>query len=185
MILYVDASAGVSGDMLLSAFLRMGLPVSRVHQAFQDFGFKALVQTSLERCEGVGATRIKRWEVRPPLRWRCRQDFIDFVRERKGDPFLRESLLRVMNRLAIAEAQAHHQHQSRVALHQVGAADTLVNIVGFCVGLGHFQVKKVYVSSIPVGILHQDPLGVWRKAPGPATLRLLKGFPIRLFREPF
>ena len=172
--------------MLLSAFLDMGLPTLKVHRAIRSLGiFPIKVKTLRIKKKGVWATRIENFGTDQFLRWESPRELLRLVRDSWPDRFLRRSVLRVVERLTHAEAQAHHDTPRNVVFHQLGRVDALVNIVSFCVGLDYFRIKEVYVSTIPVGFFHQDPHGVWRKHPGPATLRLLRRFSLDRREEPF
>jgi len=86
---------------------------------------------------------------------------------------------RIFSRLAEAEGQVHDKEPDEVAFHEVGAVDSIVDIVGTAIGMTYFGVEQAWVSTLPLGsgIVHTQhgPLPV----PGPATTELLRGFATR------
>ena len=176
MILAVDASAGVSGDMLLAGFLDLGLPLPRLQRILSDLGVSG-VEVGLHRIargrdqalqvffrKGTSASDIPNRGF----------ELLQWVNQSRCDASIKRDALRVLNNLLRAEGAAHGVSWKRVILHQLADLDTVVNIVGFCAGLAFFRVQAVYVSPIPVGPWHQDPHGQWKASPGPATQWLLR-----------
>ena len=139
-VLYVDASAGVSGDMLLAAMRDLGLP----RRERDNLVFPALAG-----------------------------DLIRWIRRSRVDPTMKKNLLRVWTLLARAEGESHGCSWRQVRFHQLSRPETMKNIVGFCAGLSHFRVRKVYTSPIPLGKLWRDPSGRLRREPGPTASWLL------------
>ena len=180
-ILYVDASAGVSGDMLLAAMLDLGFPLRRLRRLLRrmNLGDVRIVTERVRPRSGIPATRVsvdpgsigkflprKAGEV---IRWVERSDL---------DPSIRKSVTHVWTVLAKAEGHVHGVPWKQVQFHQVGQPDTWVSFCGFCAGLSHFRVQSLFVSPIPVGYFHQGHGGGRCFTPGPATLRLLRNFPV-------
>jgi len=176
-MLYIDCSAGASGDMLLAGWLGLGLPMGRLRQKLDALGLKGVrVRVRRFRREGVAVMQAV-CTASPSLRLpRATGELMDFIRGSQAGQSLQRPLLRVLTTLAHAEGRAHGVPWRRVTLHQIARPAALVNLAGFCVGMEYFRVKQIYVSPIPVGAAHQDHQGVWRSASGPATLHLLKGF---------
>ena len=88
--------------------------------------------------------------------------------------------LAIFGRLAEAEGTVHGVAPESVTFHEVGAVDSIVDIVGTAIGLAALDVGRVYVSPLPLGagLVHSQH-GVI-PVPGPATAELLKGFPVRV-----
>jgi uncharacterized protein (DUF111 family) len=185
-LLYIDAKAGVSGDMLLAAMIDLGLPVSQLRRVLASFGLGHL-SLKIEKVKriGVPATRVT---VRADGAAGARSaiELTRRVREAHGiSGRLRASLLRTVAVLAAAEAGVHKVPPEKVFFYQIGRADTLVAMVGFCFGLDYFGVGGVYCSTVPVSLWHQDHHGHPRRSPGPATVRILKPFRTRFVNERF
>lgn len=186
-ILYVDASAGVSSDMLLAALIDLGLPLSKLRRALNDLGLSNVhVRVNRVKRQGIRAAwvSIAQRSSHPQLPRQAGQ-VIDFIRRSKLHPPLKARMVRVMTTLAQAEGKVHHLPWRKVRFHQVGRLDTWVNFIGFSLGLIHFRIEKLFVSPIPVGTYHEGHDGKGRSFPGPATRQLLKPFETTPRREPF
>ncbi len=88
-------------------------------------------------------------------------------------PGVRERSLAVFERLARAEAQVHGTTVEDVHFHEVGAVDSLVDVVGFVAGLELLNVQGVYASALPLGNGFVDTAHGRLPVPAPATLALL------------
>ena len=180
MILLVDCPAGASGDMLLAGMLDLGLPAAEVRHSLRALGLGG-AELRAERVR-VGGVRARRAKVRCRGRAglpREAGELIRRIRESALAPALRARVTRVFSRLASAEAAAHRVPAARVRFHQLAGADTLAAVAGFCAGLERFKVRAVHVGPVPVGAWHLGHQGKGIPRPGPATLHLLKGFPLR------
>lgn len=95
-------------------------------------------------------------------------------------PAVKERALAIFARLAEAEGTVHGVAPDAVAFHEVGAVDSIVDIVGTAIGLVALGVEQVYVSPLPLGsgLVHAQH-GVI-PVPGPATVELLRGFATRI-----
>ncbi len=186
-ILYVDASAGVSGDMLLAAMLNLGFPLQRLQRLLRRLNLGDVrIVTERVRDERAVArdreTRAIRLSVDEGSIGRILPtragEVIRWVEQSDLDPSIRKSITRVWTILAKAEGYVHGVPWNEVQFHQVGRPDTWVSFCGFCAGLSHFRVQSLFVNPIPVGHFHQGHGGGRCLTPGPATLRLLRNFPI-------
>lgn len=186
MILYVDAAAGLSGDMLFSGFLDLGLSLTPVRRMLHHLGLSGIrVEATRIRREGTWATRVSiQGNGDPPL-FHSPLRLIEWVKRSKLSPSVQKSMVRAVVTLADAEGRVHHSSLKNTVFHQVGSVDTLVNFTGFCAGLRHFRIHNIYFSPIPLGCSHQDANGRWCSTPGPATQRLLRKFPTHWSHEPF
>ncbi|MCM8811980.1 MAG: LarC family nickel insertion protein [Candidatus Omnitrophica bacterium] len=187
-ILYLDASAGVSGDMLLAALLDMGLPARRVRSVINAIGLPHL-RFFVERVQkqGQAAARvIFRQEGSGNGSFRRAADGYQRLRGAVGlSGSIRENLKKILSALARAEARVHGVSPALVRFHQVGTPDTLAVWAGICAGFDHFQVKALYCSDIPIGRFHLGHHGEKIFSPGPATRLLLRDFRTRLLAERF
>ena len=151
----MEASAGLRGDMWLTAALDLGLSPARLRQALRGLGLTTA--RPLPRQAG----EIIRWI-------NCSNIPVPF----------RRRLIRVWTVLARAEAQAHRVPWARVRFHQLAGPDTWVAFCGVALALEQFRVRAMHVSRIPLGRFHIGHDGRGRNAPGPATRRLLRRFPV-------
>lgn len=178
-IAYLDLIGGLSGDMLLGAWLDAGLPVERVAAALADLGEPGLELASAEvsrgglrgrsvRILGGGRPQARTWSA---LRRRLETSALP--------PSLAQQTVDLLGRLAAVEGQLHGEDPATVHLHEVGGLDTVADVLGTLVALKYFDIERVFASEAPFFggevLSAHGPLPL----PAPATLELLKGVPLR------
>jgi len=163
--------------MILAAFLDLGLPLDhlRAELAHLDLhGFELATFTEIK--QGLAATRF---EVRVQHQNHHRH-WADIRRmiETSGlsDP-VKARALAVFERLARAEARIHGVEPDRVHFHEVGAVDSIVDMVGAAVAWEYFGLTRLYVSPLPLGRGFVNTAHGRLPLPAPATLALLEGVP--------
>jgi len=99
-------------------------------------------------------------------------------------PFVKKRALSIFQRIAIAEGKIHGQPPEDVTFHEVGALDSIADIVCACVGIEALGVEKVFVSSLHEGRgTIQCAHGTF-PLPAPATMEILTGIPLGQIDEP-
>jgi len=93
--------------------------------------------------------------------------------------------LRVFERIAEAEAAVHNTTVDQIHFHEVGALDSIADIVGGCLALDMLQVDHVVVAPLPLGCGTVECAHGTYPTPAPATTLLLRGFPVSPTNEPF
>lgn len=182
LILYLDPWSGVSGDMLLAALLDLDRESRRLEAALRGavgaLGLdEALIEVAHEVERGIACTRVRvKEEGAAPLRHLA--DMEQMIGGAALSDGVREGALQAVRRLAEVEAAVHGCAVEEIHFHEVGAVDTLVDIVGTFTLVEALGVQQVMVGVIPVGggtveIAH-GRMGV----PAPATTRLLEGYEI-------
>ncbi|MCX8033473.1 MAG: nickel pincer cofactor biosynthesis protein LarC [Thermoleophilia bacterium] len=180
--MYLDPWSGIGGDMLVAALLDCDYPEGRLEKVLRECIGKlpiGPVELRIERVVewGVACTRFSVIEKEPaPLRHL--EDMERILENAPLSDWVRDRALSAVRRLAATEASVHGCEISEVHFHEVGAVDTLVDIVGALVLVEALGVTQAYVGTIPVGggtvqIAH-GRMGV----PAPATARLLAGYQV-------
>jgi hypothetical protein len=178
-VLFIDAGAGASGDMILGALVDLGVPLAPIRRALGSLPMGGWsIGSRRVRRAGISACKI---EVR--LRGRGRERGWREIRRivAGGDlkPEVRDRALGVFRRLIEAEAKVHGTSADRVHLHEAGATDAIVDIVGACVGLAHLNPAQIVVSPMTTGYgTVRCRHGVY-PVPGPATALLVRHAPVR------
>ncbi len=177
MYAYCDCSAGVSGDMFLAALCQLGFDLMPLQEKLAKAGIDCDLKAWQEcRAAGPGFRVSVNWPDEQPLRHP--KDIADIFHKINVSKWVLENSLNTLDALTLAEAHAHNIKPEEVHFHEVGAIDTLVDILGTALGLEYLGVKKVVCSPLPWfsgtvecahGIL---PL------PAPATAFLLMNKPI-------
>jgi uncharacterized protein (TIGR00299 family) protein len=177
--LWVDASAGASGDMLLGALLDAGASVEAVAAAIETLGVEPIeIRPVPVRRHGLRATRA---DVRADdtAVSRALGDILDLVAAAALAPAVAAFAQDVFRLLGTAEAEIHDEDPASLRLHEVGALDSIADVVGCAAALDALGLleprPRVVVSSIAlgsgtVGSAH-GPLPV----PVPAVLAILAG----------
>ena len=178
--LWIDASAGVAGDMLLGALLDAGASLAVVQRAVDAVVASSVsVEAHAVTRAGMRATKA---EVRmlvddPPHRdWRTVRRMLA---DAELDDRVRRDATRVFAALADAEARAHGIDAEDVHFHEVGALDSIADVVGVCAALADLGVDSVSAGEVSVGS------GTVRMAhgriavPGPAVVELSRGWRVR------
>ena len=175
---FLDCFSGISGDMFLGALIDAGWPEEELMSLPEKLG---LEDTAVE-VQGVKRKGIKGIQVKVsgpgPHPFRNLRD-VEAILERSDlQPGIIRLSLKVFNLLAQVEAKVHGCLLEEVHFHEIGAVDTLVDIVGTISGLNHFSVGKIYCSPIPVARGWIDCEHGRLPLPAPAAAELLKNVPI-------
>ena len=99
-------------------------------------------------------------------------------------PFVKKHALAIFQRIAVAEGKIHGQPPADVTFHEVGALDSIADIVCACVGLEALGVEKVFVSSLHEGRGTIECAHGTFPLPAPATMEILTGIPLAQIDEP-
>lgn len=174
MLLYLDCRNGISGDMTLAAMVDIGLALSPLETLLHDAGVHCHVRTWPEtRGAGPGHRVDVSWSDPQPMRHP--HDIAAIFERVAVSAAVRDRAMKVLDALTDAEAHAHGIPPEQVHFHEVGAIDTLVDILGVAWGLEQLGIDRVVTSPLPMfsGWIDCDhgrlPL------PAPATAYLLTG----------
>jgi pyridinium-3,5-bisthiocarboxylic acid mononucleotide nickel chelatase len=178
-ILYFDCFAGIAGDMTVAALLELGLPLEtlRAGLALLPFSGYTLESSPVQR-HGIAGTsfRVQLSEADQPHR-----HYSGIAAMIEAAPLrarVKELAGRIFLRLAQAEAEVHGVALERVHFHEVGAVDSIVDIVGVALGLDYLGVDQVYASGLPFGRGFVQTAHGLLPVPAPATALLMKGIPL-------
>ena len=149
----VECSPGISGDMLLGAFYDLGVPKKVIEKPLADLGLKDLYQLEFKeskscsirgiqaKVENINCSPIKRT-------WRSIKELI--LNGHLEDK-LKKIIYEVFESLAIAEGKVHGIKSDEVHFHEIGAIDSLVDIIGVCAALNYLNPKRVYCNEPMLG----------------------------------
>jgi pyridinium-3,5-bisthiocarboxylic acid mononucleotide nickel chelatase len=174
---WVDASSGASGDMLLGALVGAGVAVDVLQDAVDAIAPEP-VNFRVEQVarNGFAATRCH-VEARDSRQHRSWRDIRHMLQGSRLDPEVRSLAFRVFERLAEAEATVHGSDPHDVTFHEVGALDAIADVVGACAGLVSLASTEVVVSPIAVGSGTVEGAHGSMPVPPPAVAELLRGVP--------
>ncbi|MCX7590001.1 MAG: nickel pincer cofactor biosynthesis protein LarC [Kiritimatiellae bacterium] len=183
-----DSVGGASGDMILSCLIGLGARKELVFEALRSLSVEKFEITCVQ-ADSRGFTGL-RTEVKVTDKGlshshRSLREIRGII-EAAAIPSRAKSLsLQVFERLAEAEARVHGKHRDEICFHEVGAVDSIVDIVGSCIALDLLQVDRVIVGPLPLGQGTTSGSHGVLPLPVPATAELLKGHQVIFTDEPF
>ena len=174
--LVVDCPTGLAGDMLLSALLDLGVPESVVHEPLQALGLAKAYGLTVEESQSGGLRglrlTVKSEDPNPPhRRW---SDLRQLISDASLSTSLKTKVLQVFQALAEAEASVHGCAPDQVHFHEIGAIDSLVDVIGVCAGIEHLSPDLIYCTAPPAGHGRVTTAHGVLPVPVPAVLELAK-----------
>ncbi len=174
---YLDCIGGIAGDMVLAALVDAGAPAERLAELPAALGLEG-VEVRAERTtrHGIAATRVDVLDRAGGAR-----SATELRRTVEGAAIsarARERALAALERLVAAEAEVHGLEEDDLRLHELGSADTLVDLCGAFVLLEALGIERVAGSPLPYarGLVPAAHGAI--PSPGPAALALLAGVPL-------
>ncbi|MGH9411871.1 MAG: nickel pincer cofactor biosynthesis protein LarC [Vicinamibacterales bacterium] len=182
-MLYLDCFSGASGDMILGALLDLGLPLDALKSALGSLAIEyGDVTTERVLRAGVTATKLRLTANEPGASGGHAHHHLKHIaaaiRRSALKPESRDRAVQLFERLAEAEASIHNVPIERVHLHEVGALDSIIDIVGAVYGFEWFGIDDIVSSPLNVGGGTVECAHGTFPVPAPATARLLAGVPI-------
>jgi uncharacterized protein (TIGR00299 family) protein len=185
-LLRFDSVGGASGDMILAALSGLSVDINTVSKKLSSIGI-GKITLQINECNEHGLKgqhiSIKASSSKPPVRT------ITAIKKLLETSDLSEQTvstsLKIFQALAEAEGHVHGISPEKVHFHEIGAVDSIVDIVGACLMVELLNVDRVWVGPLPLGYgTVRCEHGVL-PVPAPATLELLKNHPVVHVEEPF
>lgn len=186
-LLYFDSVGGASGDMILAALIDLGVSRDELQRqlaslAIEPFDIQA-VPFQDHALHGI-QVNVHTEHVHHPSHRRL-PGIKTLITHSALSSRVKETSLTVFQRLAEAEARVHGTTPARVHFHEVGAVDSIVDIVGACLGMELLAIDAVAVSPLPLGHGTVKSAHGVLPVPTPATVELLKGMKVVPADDPF
>jgi len=182
-ILYLDTSWGISGDMTIAAMLDLGMPFDLLKENIRKLGISGydLKQEEIKRC----GLRAKRFivEIKEDSHYNdgCHRDLKEILQIIDSSSLsgkIKIKAAEMFRLLAEAEAHVHGKKIEEVHFHEVGALDSIIDIVGACVAFDYFSPEEVVCGKINLGGGFVDTAHGRLAVPPPAVAELSKGMPV-------
>ena len=179
-IAYFDCFSGISGDMTLGALLDLGFPESTLREGLSALpvgGYR--IEITREERKGLEGTcvRVLVEEEKQPHR------HYGEIKKILAESSLTERVLHtasaIFERIAHAEARVHGTSVYKVHFHEVGAVDSIVDVVGVALGMDALDIRESYVSSLPLGGGFVRCSHGVLPVPAPATVEIVKGMRVK------
>jgi uncharacterized protein (TIGR00299 family) protein len=176
-IAYLDCFSGISGDMTLGALVDAGVDPGAIQGAVAGLGLPAELTFETVSRRGFRATHAR---VTAPVEHvhRHLHHIEKIIAAAALEPAAAELARRIFRRLGEAEARSHGIPIEKVHFHEVGAVDSIVDIVGSAVGFTLLGVDRVCSRAVPTGSGWVQGAHGRMPVPAPATAELLKGIPV-------
>ena len=146
----IECSPGISGDMLLGAFYDLGVPKIVIEKPLIDLGLKDLYQIDFKESKSCSIrgikTKVENIDCSPIKKtWKSIKELI--LNGQLEDK-LKKLIYGLFESLAIAEGKFHVIKSDDVHFHEIGAIDSLVDIIGVCAALNYLNPRRVYCLSL-------------------------------------
>jgi uncharacterized protein (TIGR00299 family) protein len=165
--------------MVLGALIDIGLPKSTLLEEVAKLGVEPFdIEVKRDERMRIYGTHVEvkiRGDEGPQRSYR---EIKRIIEESPLDLSVKERSLDIFHRLASAEARIHREEIDEVHFHEIGALDSIVDVVGTAIGVNCLGIEQIFASRIPVGSGFVHGQHGRLPVPAPATLEILKGIPI-------
>ncbi len=179
-ILSYDCFSGISGDMNLGAMIDLGVDKTYLINELNKLnlaGWELIVQK--EQRHGITGTKVTVKQTRHEHTHRHLSDIEKIVNDSSLDIKTKQLSLEIFMKIATAEALVHGTSIDHVHFHEVGAVDSIIDIVGAAICFNSLNIERVHVSTVELGsgfvMCDHGKLPV----PAPATAEIIKGIPVK------
>ncbi len=173
---YFECSPGISGDMLLGAFYDLGVPKKVIEKPLLDLGLNNLYSLEFKESKSLSIRGIKAKveNIDCNLNQRNWRSIKELILNGNLEKKLEQKIYEVFESLAIAEGKVHGINYEDVHFHEIGAIDSIVDIVGVCAALNYINPNKVYCNEpmLGKGFVHTEHGKL--SVPPPAVIELIR-----------
>lgn len=175
----LDPFSGISGDMTLGALLDVGLDAEWLRGLPSSLGLEGVGVRIADVKRGEIACKKVDFDIPPQPHGRHLRHLQEIVARSPAPPEVKERANRAFTLIAEQEAAIHATTVERVHLHEVGAVDAILDIVGGVWGFELLGIERIFCGAIATGDGVVQAAHGTLPVPAPATLRLLEGHPVR------
>ncbi len=177
-IAYFDCFSGISGDMILGALVDLGLEIEAIEGALSSLDIENFrLETREVLSYGLRATKVD-VIVQPGVLARTFNNIKCIIEESDLPDDVKLTSVEIFTLIARAEATVHKRPLDQVHFHEIGAVDSIVDIVGAVYGIKHFGIDNVFCSPLPLGHgMIKTQHGII-PVPAPAVLEILAETPV-------
>jgi uncharacterized protein (TIGR00299 family) protein len=175
-IAYLDAFAGIAGDMTVAALVDAGAPAGALIAGLESLGTGARCTISKVKRQGIAAAKFG-VEYEDPQKHRHLPHIVKVIEAARIPDAAKQNALKVFNLLAETEAEVHGTTAGKVHFHEAGAVDSICDVVGACYGFHLLGVERIFASPVNTGSGTVEADHGVMPVPAPATALLLRGVP--------
>jgi uncharacterized protein (TIGR00299 family) protein len=179
-VLFYDCFSGISGDMNLGAMLALGIKKDDLINELNKLnlkGWKLIIEQ--DQRHGISGTKVTVVLSKEDKIHRHLSDIEGIINSSTLDQTIKSLSLDIFMKVAVAEAKVHNINVNEVHFHEVGAIDSIIDIVGAAICFHLLKVEKVVVSPVELGGGFVKCAHGILPVPAPATVEILKNIPVR------
>src|SRR5262245_45140428 len=175
---YLDCASGIAGDMMLAALVDAGAELAAIQAGVESLGLPGVK---------IAATDVRRKRFRylkidikhePEHKHRHLHHIAEMIDAGQLTPRGKDLAKKIFTRLGEAEAKVHGVDIRKVHFHEVGAVDSIADIVGSAIGIDLLGIERIEASPVPIGHGFITIAHGTCSIPAPATAELLTGIPL-------
>ena len=194
-VLYYDCFAGISGDMNLGAMIDIGVDKDYLVKELGKLsvsGFRISISKELKN--GISGTKVsvnlkeinntnahtgRSHDHNQHREHRNLEDIVKIISSSKLSEYVKKLSIQIFTRIADAEAKIHHKPVNEIHFHEIGAIDSIVDIVGAAICIDYLRPDIIMATSIELGGGFVECAHGTFPVPAPATAEILKGLPVK------
>ncbi|MFA5015211.1 MAG: nickel pincer cofactor biosynthesis protein LarC [Actinomycetota bacterium] len=177
-ILYIDCFSGISGDMMVGALCDLGVDLLFLRNELKKLDINGYDIDCKEIKAGSIKTKKFTVNLTGSQPYRNFEDIKKMIGESSLDKEIKKISLDIFHLIAEAEAVIHDYDISKIHFHEVGAVDSIIDIVSTAIGLRFLKIGSFYSSNVPLGSGFVGSSHGKLPVPAPATLEILKKIPV-------
>ena len=192
-ILYYDCFSGISGDMNLAAMIDLGVPAEHLQSELNKLHLSGYeIKISKDSRHGIFGTRV---DVVLAVHHHQKQSHhhehrgIIEIRQIIGNsqlsPIIKKTSMDIFEKIAVAESKIHNKGIDDIHFHEVGAIDSIIDIVGAAICIDYLKPDKIMASSVQLGGGFVECEHGTFPVPAPATAEILQHIPVKTGAVPF
>ena len=178
-IAYLDCFSGVSGDMFVGSLLDAGLPLEKLEKIISGLNLNGYgISAKKEERNSIFGTRFSVFLQEEDQEARHLKEIKEILKSSDLPLSVIEKCTLIFEKLAMTEGEIHHVSPDEVHFHELGAVDSIIDIVAAIAGVHLLGIEKLFASRIPVGTGTMTSAHGKIPVPSPATIALLRGIPV-------
>ncbi|MFQ5428379.1 MAG: nickel pincer cofactor biosynthesis protein LarC [Thermodesulfobacteriota bacterium] len=186
-IIYIDCAMGISGDMFLGAMIDLGVELKVIKKELAKLPIDSTeidIETTKEERHSITGTGFK-VRLKHSKEHRNYSEITRLIKESGFSPRVEELSLSIFKKIALSEGRIHNVPPEEVHFHEIGAIDSIVDIIGAAVAVDSLGSPACYASPVALGRGMAKTMHGIIPIPAPATLDILKGVPTTAGPAPF
>jgi uncharacterized protein (TIGR00299 family) protein len=177
-VAYFDCFSGISGDMILGALVDLGVDVDYLKGQFKKIDISGYdIKAKKVEKQHIHGTKVD-IVIKEKQRHRSLKDINELIDKSGLDKEVKQSSKKIFLKVAEVESKVHNIYINKVHFDEIGALDSILDVVGAVIGLKKLNIEKVYSSHLNLGRGFVECSHGLIPVPAPATAEILKGVPV-------